>query len=130
MSKFESRSTHPSKPEHRHWDYDLWDWADLAEERCLMIQLACPPTPELRPRVALGQWEDVEVPADPHGQGRQKEVEVREDQETGELWCYPEDLPVIIESLTRVLDALRQAAQAGQARRPAPYWGSLTEKDR
>lgn len=108
------------------YEYDVWDIIELANGRAWVVGMMYPPSMEQRPEVLLQQVEDVELPPRP-GDEWKGEAVIRklQDTETGVIWCYPEDLPRVIERLSKTLQELRQAAEEDSDRRPRPYWGPL-----
>ena len=125
MNDYGERDSHPVEPEHLSWDYDLWDIADLAESRALLIGVQYPPSPEIRPRVLLQQVENVEIPADASEDWRQEGPRVTECEETAQIWCYPEDLDAIIEQVTSVREELRRVAEKQRRDKKLTYWGAF-----
>ena len=125
MNDFGERDSHPVEPEHLSWEYSLMAITELAESRAWLIAVQYPPSPEIRPRVLLQQYENVQIPADTSEEWRQEGPQVIENEETAHIWCYPEDLDAIIERLTRVRDELREAAEEDRRDKTPAYWGAF-----
>jgi hypothetical protein len=50
-----------------------------------------------------------------------------EEDVTGRVWFYPEDIPLLIKKLNCWLQAYVECARADAKRRPARYWGNLLQ---
>ena len=102
----ERRNTpHPTRTEFE-------DWMDLSDGRVWMLCFENTETPQDVPRLFLEQFP-----------GEAAYGDLRED---GRVWFYPEDMPQIIETLTRWLESYRQCAREdASGPQPAPNWGAL-----
>ena len=97
----------------------LEDWLELSHERCWALGQENPPSFGGIPRMWIEQYREG-VP-----------LENTDDEEnvTGRVWLYPEDLPMVIAKLTKLLASYRRCALEDSKRHPPPNWGGLLVSD-
>ncbi len=94
------------------------DLIELAGGRVWMLAQEYSDSFDNAPRIWLEQY---------HGQVDWDRRGPTEEDVTGRVWFHPEDIPVLIKTLSRWLKAYVQCAHADAKRRPARYWGNLLQ---